>query len=208
MFIGVSGPIGVGKSTLTRTLAETLGYQPYFEPVETNPYLDDFYKDMARWGFTMQMFLLAKRFAQHQELVWRSDWEGVVQDRTIYEDTVFAKLLFDAGHIDRRDYDTYLSHFHVMMRYLVYPDLLVYLRCVPQVAMERIKSRGRDAEKGISMDYLQKLHAGYEDFATQMADHTTVLWIDWAYFKTADEVAELVKKNLRVNPFSRSLRKI
>lgn len=201
-FIGIAGPIGVGKSTLTRDLAAHLGFKAYFEPVESNPYLEDFYEDMKRWGFTMQMHLLARRFAQHQELVWQRD--SAVQDRTIYEDTVFARLLHEGGFIDDRDYETYLDHFHVMLRYLVYPDIIVYLRCTPEVAARRIRARAREAEREIPMTYLEELHLGYEAFAIEMRCHTVVVDIDWEEFVPVERVANLVLDAAEKRPFARS----
>ena len=115
MFIGISGIIGVGKSTLTQDLSERLGYATYNEPVKDNPYLEDFYSDMNRWGAMMQIHLLFRRFEQHQQIVWNSE-KGAVQDRTIYEDTIFARMLHEAGFIDQRDYDTYQGHFNLMKR--------------------------------------------------------------------------------------------
>jgi deoxyadenosine kinase len=185
MFIGIAGVIGVGKTSLTGLLAKDLEYEAVYEPVETNPYLEDFYKDMARWTFPMQLFLLAKRFQLHQEVIWNPAHQkggGVVQDRTIYEDVVFAKMHHDDGIMAGRDWDTYISHFNIMRRYLVYPDVIFYLQIQPEVAMERIRSRGRDAEREISLDYLRKLHEGYELFAHEMRSHTRVYFIDWSDF--------------------------
>ena len=109
---------------------------------------------MNRWGAMMQIHLLFRRFEQHQQIVWNSE-KGAVQDRTIYEDTIFARMLNEAGFIDQRDYDTYLGHFNLMKRYLVYPDLLLYLRVDPQTSLQRIAERGRKPETGITLDYMQ-----------------------------------------------------
>ena len=142
MFIGIAGIIGAGKSTLAQSLADHLGYDTYNEPVDDNPYLDDFYADMNRWGAMMQIHLLFRRFEQHQQIVWKKK-KGAVQDRTIYEDTIFARMLHEAGFIDKRDYETYLGHFNIMKRFLVYPDILIYLRVSPETSMQRIQERGR-----------------------------------------------------------------
>lgn len=189
-FIAVSGIIGAGKSTLTKQLEER-GWKTYYEPVETNPYLEDFYQDMTGVGFKMQMYLLAQRFRQHQEVVWdpaHRDGLGVAQDRSIYEDVVFARLLREAGHIDQRDYDTYISHFNVMKRYLVYPDAFIYLYVHPEVAHERINARRRECEREIPIDYLYALSAGYTKLMEEMARYTTVLTVDWNRFRPAQEV--------------------
>ena len=212
MFIGVAGLIGAGKSTLTRSLAEHLGYRAYFEPVETNPYLEDFYKDISRWTFNMQMFLLAHRFRQHQEVCWdpsHSTGGGVVQDRTIYEDTIFARIHNDDGLMDDRDYTTYTSHFNTMRRYLVYPDVLVYLHCTPEKAMERVALRSRDVEKNLPLEYMQKLYKGYEDFATEMERYTLVLRLDWSTYQPTEEVARQVLALTDTHrDYLRSLRRI
>ena len=208
MFIGISGIIGVGKSTLTQDLSERLGYATYNEPVKDNPYLEDFYSDMNRWGAMMQIHLLFRRFEQHQQIVWNSE-KGAVQDRTIYEDTIFARMLHEAGFIDRRDYETYVGHFNVMKRFLVYPDVLIYLRVEPEVSMQRIQERGRDEEGGITLEYMQKLHQGYESFITEMDYYTRVLTLDWNEYKEPEEVAKLVKEKADENrAFLRDLKRI
>ena len=191
MFIGISGIIGVGKSTLTQDLSERLGYATYNEPVKDNPYLEDFYSDMNRWGAMMQIHLLFRRFEQHQQIVWNSE-KGAVQDRTIYEDTIFARMLHEAGFIDQRDYDTYQGHFNLMKRYLVYPNLLIYLRVEPETSLQRIAKRGRNAESGITLDYMQKLHDGYESFIEEMSRYTRVLTLDWNQFLELDEVVDRI----------------
>lgn len=229
MFVGVSGLIGVGKSTLTRQLANELDtrvrsqnkdlgprgkriWRPYFEPVETNPYLEDFYKDIPRWTFNMQMFLLAQRFEQHQEVLWDSCHKlggGVVQDRTIYEDTIFARMHRDDGLMDDRDWATYINHFHIMQGFLRYPDVILYLRVEPEIAMTRINKRARSAEEGLPLHYLQKLHEGYEEFVEEMKRYTVVLTVDWSEYqpvsKIADQVLEAAKFEQK---FLRSLRRI
>jgi len=213
MFIGIAGPIGAGKTTLTHDLARSLGYHQALEPVETNPYLSDFYEDMARLTFPMQMFLLAKRFQQHQEVVWSpahqdSNVGGVVQDRTIYEDTIFAAMHHRDGIMSDRDYEVYTSHFQIMTRYLVYPDILVYLRVPPGLAAERIKARGRAMEREIPMAYLQDLHQGYEEFIEEMKSHTAVLELDWSEYMPGHAVAEQVLGAMSRKPYARSLRRI
>ena len=205
MFIGIAGIIGAGKSTLTKSLAEHLGYDAYNEPVEDNPYLNDFYSDMKKWGAMMQIHLLFRRFKQHQEIVWNKGI-GAVQDRTIYEDTIFAKMLHNSGLIDQRDYETYTGHFDIMKRFLVYPDVLIYLSISPETAMQRIGERGRNVENGITLDYMQTLHLGYEIFIEEMNNYTRVLTIDWDEYKETKEVAELVSKKFKeTRPFLRNL---
>ena len=206
MFIGIAGIIGAGKSTLAQSLADYLGYDSYNEPVDDNPYLDDFYADMNRWGAMMQIHLLFRRFEQHQQIVWKKV-KGAVQDRTIYEDTIFARMLHEAGFIDQRDYETYLGHFNVMKRFLVYPDVLIYLRVTPDVSMQRIQERGRDAEGGITLKYMKKLHQGYENFIAKMDHYTRVLTLDWNDYMETDDVAKMVKEKSNENrEFIRNLK--
>lgn len=206
-FIVVSGIIGVGKTTLTRQLADHLKYEPKYEPVGSNPYLEDFYEDMARWTYPMQMHLLTRRFQQHQECLWGG--KPVVLDRSIYEDTVFARMHREDGLMDDRDWQTYISHFHVMQGFLRYPDVIVYLRVDPAIALERIKERGRGAEKGIDLHYLTRLHEGYEEFAEEMARYTVVIPVDWSTFQPVEVVADLVLGQAHdQRKFLRSLRRI
>ena len=208
MFVGIAGIIGAGKTTLTQSLADALGYEAYYEPVKENVYLGDFYTDMKRWGAMMQLYLLFKRFEQHQRLVWTTA-KGAVQDRTIYEDTIFAKMLHDGGLIDDRDYETYTGHFSLMKRFLVYPDILIYLQVEPETAFKRIQKRGRDVEQTITLDYLEQLHQGYEQFAEEMGRYTRVLTVDWNAYRPTAEVIELVKAEMTNNlEFLRDLKRI
>lgn len=177
LFIGVSGIIGAGKSTLVSELSKATGWTATFEPVETNPYLDDFYADQERYGFAMQVFLLNERYRQHQSVVWGS--KNVIQDRTIYEDPVFAKLLYDSGKMSSRDYETYKSLFTNMTNFLHRPDVIVYLDVSVDTAMKRIAARGRECEVGIPREYLEKLKAGYEHWIDTAGKVIPILRIDW-----------------------------
>ena len=212
MFIGVAGLIGAGKTTLTERLAKRLGYKTCFEPVDENPYLSDFYKDIARWTFPMQMFLLSQRYQQHLEVIWdpvHRNGGGVVQDRTIYEDTIFARSHHEDGLMDDRDYLTYTNHFNIMKRFLQYPDIILYLRISPEQAMERIRERARDVEKDIDISYIQRLYYGYEEFVEEMDRYTVVLTLDWSEFLPTKEVAERILGGAADNAkFLRSLRRI
>lgn len=214
MFVGVSGLIGAGKSTFTGQLVEHLGenWGAYYEPVETNPYLEDFYQDIARWTFNMQMFLLAARFRQHQEVLWdpcHRKGGGIVQDRTIYEDTIFARMHHEDGLMVGRDWDTYIEHFHIMQGFLRYPDVIVYLRVEPETALERVRQRARDAERDLPLDYLKRLHEGYEAFVEEMQRYTVVVPIDWSEYRPVEEVAEAIfQATNREQKFLRSLRRI
>ncbi len=206
-FIGIAGIIGVGKTTLTKDLAKTLGYKAYFEPVKQNPYLSDFYKDMKRWGAFMQIHLLHARFKQHQEIVWSG--KGAVQDRTIYEDTIFADILKNAGYISEREMATYSLSFENMTKSLVYPDIIVYLDVKPEKALEKIEQRGRKAEQTISLDYLVSLHKGYQNFIKEISRHTKVIKLDWNSYRETSEVAQIIKTECSKNrKFLRSLKRL
>ncbi len=163
LFVAVAGNIGAGKSSLTRLLADHFGWNPYFESVDDNPYLKDFYGDMKRWSFHLQMYFLANRFKNHKQMV--ESGKPVIQDRSIYEDAeIFARNLYEMGNMEKRDYTNYVSLFHVMMDYLKAPDLMIYLRASVDTLMKQISRRGRSFEQGIQRDYLELLHRHYEDW--------------------------------------------
>lgn len=211
LFVAVAGIIGAGKSSFVRHLAGITGWTPFYEPVETNPYLEKFYADMPRYALEMQIFLLSKRFETHQKINWLE--EPVIQDRTIYEDTMFAKILHDLGHIDDLGYATYKRLFHIYKRYLIYPDVLVYLNVSPQVALERTRKRARPGEGAVSLDYLRLLHSEYEIWIAEMAKYTAVLDLDWnardeseASMKQAHErILEFTESR---QPFIKSIRRL
>ena len=166
LFVAVAGNIGAGKSSLARLLGERFQWKPYFESVDDNPYLSDFYGDMSRWSFHLQIYFLANRFKCHKEIVESS--ESVIQDRSIYEDAeIFARNLYDIGKMTERDYTNYVSLFHVMMEYLKPPDLMIYLRANIDTLVKQISKRGRDFEQGIQRSYLETLNALYEDWITR-----------------------------------------
>jgi len=188
--IGISGIIGAGKSTFARAIAKRLGWSYIGEPVSENPYLADFYIDKAKYGFAMQIFLLHHRFRQHQEMVWSSN--GAVQDRTIYEDVIFAKMLHESGDITKRDFETYCSAFDVMSNFIHRPDLIIYLDVTPETALERVKGRGRECEQGMPIEYLRALRAGYEDWLeTGIRGRIPVLRVNW---NNSIDLDEMLKK--------------
>lgn len=163
LYVAVAGNIGAGKSTLTQILADTFNWQPFFESVDDNPYLADFYGDMRRWSFNLQVFFLSSRF-KHQKGM--ESMEGsVVQDRSIYEDVeIFARNLHDMELMGDRDYVNYCELFSIMTAYLEPPDLLVYLRADVPTLVRHIQARGREFESSIRLDYLEALNALYEDW--------------------------------------------
>lgn len=162
-FVAIAGNIGVGKSTLTAILAEAFGWKPFYEAVDENPYLADFYADMTRWSFHSQVFFLSRRLQHHRQLV---DHPGsVVQDRSVYEDAeIFARNLYEQGQMSERDYTAYHDLYDGIRAFLPSPDLLVYLKSDIDTLMARIKLRGRDFEQEISPDYLGRLNLLYDDW--------------------------------------------
>jgi len=161
MHIAVAGNIGSGKTTLTRLLAKNYGWKPHFEDVDDNPYLNDFYEDMQRWSFNLQIYFLNSRFSQIVDI--RRKGETVIQDRTIYEDAhIFAPNLHIMGLMSTRDFNNYLSLFDLMNSLIQPPDLLIYLRANIPTLVSQIQKRGRDYEKNIRLDYLQRLNERYE----------------------------------------------
>jgi deoxyadenosine/deoxycytidine kinase len=161
MHIAVAGNIGSGKTTLTTLLAKHYRYTPHFESVDDNPYLNDFYKDMKRWSFNLQVYFLNSRFAQLIEL--KEKGKPIIQDRTIYEDSnIFAPNLNAMGLLTKRDFDNYLLLFGLMETFVSPPDLLIYLRASVPTLVSQIQERGRDYEEAIRLDYLSRLNERYE----------------------------------------------
>ncbi len=162
-FIAIAGNIGVGKSSLVRLLAARLGWAPFYEAVDENPYLGDFYQDMRAWSFHSQVFFLSKRLRHHRALLDHPD--SVIQDRSIYEDAeIFAKNLYRQGHMSDRDYGCYRELYEVLTLYLPPPDLVVYLRASLETLTNRIGQRGRDYERDISNEYLARLNRLYDEW--------------------------------------------
>ncbi|HET9333043.1 MAG TPA: deoxynucleoside kinase [Gemmatimonadota bacterium] len=189
-FCAVAGNIGSGKSTLTSLLAERFAWRPYYEHVDGNPYLADFYSDMQRWAFHLQVYFLSKRFQHHQEIL--ASPESVIQDRTIYEDAeIFARNLYENGHIDERDHANYRELFDTMIQFLAPPDLLIYLRTSVPILAERIRSRGREYEQAIPVEYLAQLHRHYEDWIARY-DLSPVLVVETDACNLVLEEAELI----------------
>ncbi len=163
MHIAIAGNIGAGKTTLTLQLAQHYGWEPFIESVEHNPYLKDFYEDMPRWAFHLQVYFLSSRFKQVIKIFQQP--RNLVQDRSIYEDAyIFANNLYTSGLMSPRDYNNYLQLFESMTSLISPPDLLVYLRADLPKLLSQIGKRGRDYEANISTDYLQSLNTHYENW--------------------------------------------
>lgn len=167
-FVAVAGNIGVGKSTLTTLMTQKLGWSPFFEAVEENPYLADFYKDMSRWSFHSQAFFLSRRLQQHYQLLQLDD--SVLQDRSVYEDAeVFARNLYRQGNMSARDWQTYYDLYTILSQLLTPPHLVVYLKASVPTLLRRIAQRGREYERTISADYLSALNDLYDDWVARFA---------------------------------------
>ena len=163
MHIAIAGNIGSGKTTLTKLLAARYGWTPRFEPVDNNPYLEDFYHDMNRWSFNLQVYFLNKRFKEVVEISKSTD--TIIQDRTIYEDAcIFAPNLHDQGYMSDRDFKNYTDLFNLMMSLVKKPQLMIYIRSSIPTLVKHIEKRGRDYEKSIRIDYLTGLQKRYDDW--------------------------------------------
>ena len=167
-FIGISGLIGAGKTTLARELGKVLNLPVYYEPVVENEYLEDFYRDMKRYSFSFQIYLL--------------------------EDSIFAKVLYEDGNMEEREYKTYLNLFRNMSNFMKKNTLIVHLDVKPEESLRRIKMRARGCETGITVDYLTKLYNAYEEFLKEISKVIPVIRVDYSKFKTAEEMAQIIKR--------------
>ena len=173
-FVGIAGNIGVGKTTFTEVVAKYFGWREFYESVADNPYLDDFYRDMHRWSFNLQVYFLHHRFAGQIEIM--SSKKGVIQDRTIYEDVeIFARNLHQMQYMTDRDWQTYKDLFKNMAQFLRKPDLIIYLRASTDTLLSRIKNRDRDFEKDISPEYLHSLNISYDRWIKNCSDHKVLI---------------------------------
>ena len=190
LFISCAGMIGAGKSTLTKALCEEMKMTPYYEPVADNPYLTKFYENMPKYAFSMQIWLLNKRYKQHQQISWIEN--GAIQDRSLYEDKIFAKILTEMGHMEKVDFDTYCNLFDNMKNNIRLPNFIIYLHVTPEISMHRIKMRNRECEKTITMEYLNRLYDAYEEFVSDISKVIPIFRIDYSEFKTGKEMAQEV----------------
>jgi len=174
MHIGVAGNIGSGKTTLTRMLLEHYGWTPKYEAVTYNPYLDDYYKDIPRWSFNLEVYFLTQRLKDLVNLSKSS--ETIIQDRTIFEGVyVFVANNYDQGNLSKRDYESYMDLFNVVMESVKLPDLLIYLKSTVPHLVAQIQKRGRDYEQSISLDYLHGLNDRYEKFISEYKGQVLVI---------------------------------
>jgi deoxyadenosine/deoxycytidine kinase len=163
MHIAISGNIGVGKTTLTKLISSHYGWNAHYETVDENPYLNDFYNDMPRWSFNLQVYFLHNRFAQIRDI--QSSDVPVIQDRTIYEDAyIFAPNLYEMGLMTLKDFTTYQDLFNTIRQFIRPPDLLIYLKSPVSKLVEQINNRGREFEDSIRLDYLKSLNKRYDNW--------------------------------------------
>ncbi|ODG91592.1 deoxycytidine kinase [Gottfriedia luciferensis] len=195
--ITIAGTVGVGKSTMTNALADALNLRTSFEKVDTNPYLDKFYQDFARWSFHLQIYFLAERFKEQKRMFEYGG--GFIQDRSIYEDTgIFAKMHYEKGTMSEVDYETYTSLFDamVMSPYFPAPDLLIYLEGTFDEVVERIKERGRPMEQQTPIEYWKEMNTRYENWINNF-NACPVLRLsisEYDLIKNESSVEEIVKK--------------
>lgn len=198
-FIAIAGNIGAGKSSLTGLLAKHFGWEPFYESVEDNPYLSDFYEDMRRWSFNLQIYFLSSRFRHQKQMLQR---EGrFVQDRTIYEDVeIFAKNLHEMGLMSDRDFENYKALFNEMTNYLKGPSLLIYIRAQVPTLVQQIQQRGRDYENTIRIEYLERLNRLYEDWIQRYPHEKLIIDTDDLDFVNNKEdlgrIIELIEQRL------------
>ena len=186
MHVAIAGNIGSGKTTLTRMLAAKYGWKPRFESVDYNPYLADFYEDMERWSFNLQIYFLNKRFKDVVEISKSED--VIIQDRTIYEDArIFAPNLHGMGLMSTRDFENYSDLFDLMMSLVNPPDLLIYLRSSIPNLVSQIQKRGREYEKSIRIDYITGLKERYENWIKDYKSRLLILDVDRLKFESNPE---------------------
>ena len=182
MHIAIAGNIGSGKTTLTTMLAKRYNWIPQFEPVDDNPYLDDFYADMTRWSFNLQIYFLNKRI--RDVVAISKSHDTIIQDRTIFEDAcIFAPNLHSMGMMSDRDFDNYTDLFNLMMSLVKFPDLLIYIRSGIPNLVSHIQKRGREFEKSIQIDYLQGLNTLYENWISTYKGNLMIVDGNRLHFK-------------------------
>lgn len=193
--IAVAGNIGAGKTTLTNMLAKQYKWTPHYEDVDHNPYLVDFYEDMHRWSFNLQIYFLNSRISQLTTI--RNGKDTVIQDRTVYEDAyIFAPNLYEMGLMTHRDFENYFSFFKTLKTLTSPPDLLIYLKATVPALVDRIQKRGREYEENIRLDYLKRLNGLYEKWISEYHDGPLlIIDVDQNNFAEKEEdFAEIVKR--------------
>lgn len=198
-FVAIAGNIGAGKSSLTGLLAKHFNWNAFYESVDNNPYLADFYDDMRRWSFNLQIYFLSSRFRHQKEMLEKEG--SIIQDRTIYEDVeIFAKNLHQMGLMSDRDFENYEALFQEMTHFLQPPDLLIYLRAQVPTLVRQIQQRGRDYENTIRIEYLERLNKLYEDWIDRYKHDKLIIDTDDLDFVNDQEdlgrVIELIEQRM------------
>ncbi|NGP76711.1 deoxynucleoside kinase [Balneolaceae bacterium YR4-1] len=198
-FVAIAGNIGAGKSSLTGLLAKHFNWEAFYESVDDNPYLADFYDDMRRWSFNLQIYFLSSRFRHQKNMLEKEG--SIIQDRTIYEDVeIFAKNLHEMGLMSDRDFSNYEALFEEMTQYLQPPDLLIYLRAQVPTLVKQIQQRGRDYENTIRIEYLERLNRLYEDWIGRYKHDKLIIDTDDLDFVNNQEdlgrVIELIEQRM------------
>ena len=201
MHIGIAGNIGSGKTTLTRMLSSHYGWTPKYEAVSFNPYLEDYYRDIPRWSFNLEMYFLEQRFRDVLEIARSRD--VVIQDRTLFEGVyIFVANNYEMGNLSKRDFDTYMGMFNLLMSLVSPPDLLIYLRSSLPHLVAQIQKRGRDYEQSISIDYLRGLNDRYEKFiAEDYKGHVLTIEADDLDFENRPEDFALITDKIDAELF-------
>jgi deoxyadenosine kinase len=195
LFIAITGMIGAGKTTLAHSLGKILDLPVYEENVVDNTYLTDFYGDMKKYSFPLQIHLLNRRFEQQQVIIWQG--KGGIQDRSIYEDSIFARMLCASKLMDKRDYETYIELFNNMANFMRQPSIIVHLDVTPEESLERIKMRSRDCESSVSIEYLQSLYRAYEEFLQDISKTIPVIKIRYNKFYPPEKMAEMIMEEYK-----------
>ena len=200
MHIGIAGNIGSGKTTLTRMLSEYYGWTPKYEAVTYNPYLEDYYKDIKRWSFNLEVYFLQQRFKDVLEIASSDD--VIIQDRTIFEGVyIFVANNKAMGNLSDRDYETYMDLFKLMMSLVKAPDLLIYLRSSVPHLVSQIQKRGREYEKSIELDYLEGLNNRYEQWISEYPGRVLTIDADGLDFQNRPEDFALITDKIDAELF-------
>ena len=202
MFIGVAGNIGAGKTTLTRMLVDYYGWTPKYESVTYNPYLEDYYKDIQRWSFNLEIYFLEQRFQDLMEIA-KSD-NVIIQDRTIFEGVyVFVANNYEQGNLSKRDFETYMRLFNLMMSMVKAPDLMIYLKSSVPHLVAQIQKRGREYEQGMNLSYLQGLNEKNEKFINEdYKGHVLTIDVDGLDFESRPEDFAMITERIDSELFS------
>ena len=196
-FIGIAGNIGVGKTTMTEKISQRLNWDPIYESVIDNPYLEDFYLNMSRWSFNLQVYFLYNRHSNQIKLM--NQGRSFIQDRTIYEDKeIFAKNLRDLNYMSERDWDTYSHLFDNMVQFIRKPDLIIYLKATTDTLLSRIANRNRNFEKNINPEYIHSLNIYYDKWIMKLnAQHTITIDTNNFNIFTDETQFEIIKLNIK-----------